>query len=663
MMKNLTPRSIAALAVVAVSFFLMVCIAQFGAGEFANVRHAADEAPPKIALMSAWLVQTIGAGVWALILLPLAWGVVCYFQEKTPDLLLRLAGTVVLAASISTIVGLRQGGLWAGHLGNAIAGALGGLSASLGAFGTVLAWLLALALFGVSLAFASDWAFHDLRRAGRAGTETTPVLAVEPPAAELLLDPAQAEPRAFVQETPRAAVAAAEMAGIVRATPDAAEAPAGWSASEEEDGRTVIAAPTGYRGVEFLPASDELAIPEERPRAARARPAAVAETQSAEIEMHPAAAAAPEPWFEDDQFHDDQLVTTSDAAFFLEETGDDTAEWETQDIGDITRADAEAPALEEAVEEVVEEAVEEAEVEEAVQVLFEAVTAPPAAAPVAAEPASGIGLPADSPYFDDVFAVDAGWPYATESSAAANDGGTDGGSAAADMATVLSAAPAQPAAAPPAVAAAEAPSVPEPEEEIVAFDDDVIVSRLPAEAFDELLAPAEEPSEEAAPGASSEPVSEPLSAGIAFAPGIAAEVAPAAEPVSEPVAAAAPVYEPVYVAPPLSMERTPQLPLFAQAAPAAESSSGAAVATLPVLDLARLHTMELDPLFHDAVNAILERGRASAVVLQRQLGIGYARGIRILDQMTTAGLVGPDTPTGSREIRLTRDAWQAHTSS
>jgi DNA segregation ATPase FtsK/SpoIIIE-like protein len=69
--------------------------------------------------------------------------------------------------------------------------------------------------------------------------------------------------------------------------------------------------------------------------------------------------------------------------------------------------------------------------------------------------------------------------------------------------------------------------------------------------------------------------------------------------------------------------------------------------------------MELDPLFRDAVNAVLERGRASAVVLQRQLGIGYARGIRILDQMTAAGLTGPDTPTGSREIRVTKDAWSA----
>jgi hypothetical protein len=27
--------------------------------------------------------------------------------------------------------------------------------------------------------------------------------------------------------------------------------------------------------------------------------------------------------------------------------------------------------------------------------------------------------------------------------------------------------------------------------------------------------------------------------------------------------------------------------------------------------------------------------------------------------MTTAGLVGPDTPTGAREIRVAREAWKS----
>jgi len=105
---------------------------------------------------------------------------------------------------------------------------------------------------------------------------------------------------------------------------------------------------------------------------------------------------------------------------------------------------------------------------------------------------------------------------------------------------------------------------------------------------------------------------------------------------------------------PYFAELEPQLTLFSEPAVAVAETPAAVPG---VLDLSRLHTMELDPMFQDAVNAVLERGRASAVVLQRQLGIGYARGIRILDQMTSAGLVGPDTPTGAREIRLTRDEW------
>ena len=78
-----------------------------------------------------------------------------------------------------------------------------------------------------------------------------------------------------------------------------------------------------------------------------------------------------------------------------------------------------------------------------------------------------------------------------------------------------------------------------------------------------------------------------------------------------------------------------------------------------VCDFSALASMELDPLFHDAVTAILARDRASAVVLQRALGIGYARGLRILDQMTDAGMLGPDSPGGAREILFTEAQWRA----
>jgi DNA segregation ATPase FtsK/SpoIIIE-like protein len=255
-----------------------------------------------------------------------------------------------------------------------------------------------------------------------------------------------------------------------------------------------------------------------------------------------------------------------------------------------------------------------------VQVLFEAVTTPSPAETESGEsaPASGIGLPQDSPFADEFFPAEAGWPYASEPASAASDGA----SAANEMAaTYLPTAP-EPVA---------ADATPVLEDEPIAIDE-ILVSRIPAETFDDSLpmpsAPAEEPSA---------PVEEVV----------------LEEPVAETAAPVSPI---LYVPEP---EPQPQLTLFTEPVATESAAATSAVATLPDLDLTRLHTMELDPLFHDAMNAVLERGRASAVVLQRQLGIGYARGIRILDQMTAAGLTGPDTPTGSRELRVTREAWAA----
>ena len=47
------------------------------------------------------------------------------------------------------------------------------------------------------------------------------------------------------------------------------------------------------------------------------------------------------------------------------------------------------------------------------------------------------------------------------------------------------------------------------------------------------------------------------------------------------------------------------------------------------------------------------------MVLQRRLGIGHGRGLRILSQMAEAGLVGPEDPTGARSLRLSRSDWEA----
>ncbi len=63
---------------------------------------------------------------------------------------------------------------------------------------------------------------------------------------------------------------------------------------------------------------------------------------------------------------------------------------------------------------------------------------------------------------------------------------------------------------------------------------------------------------------------------------------------------------------------------------------------------------ELDELFKDAVSVVCQYDRASASLLQRRLSIGYARAARIIDQLESAGVVGPQDGSKPREV-LIRD--------
>src|SRR5437870_2069705 len=101
---NLKPRGIAALCVVTVSAFLLLCVLQYGRADFELL--AAGRGAGFAAHVAGPLVQVCGAGAYVLTLLPLAWAVIVFFDEETPDLVLRGAGTVVLAASTAMLVGL-----------------------------------------------------------------------------------------------------------------------------------------------------------------------------------------------------------------------------------------------------------------------------------------------------------------------------------------------------------------------------------------------------------------------------------------------------------------------------------------------------------------------------------------------------------------------------
>lgn len=49
-----------------------------------------------------------------------------------------------------------------------------------------------------------------------------------------------------------------------------------------------------------------------------------------------------------------------------------------------------------------------------------------------------------------------------------------------------------------------------------------------------------------------------------------------------------------------------------------------------------------DDLFEEAVRVVTEAGRGSVTILQRKLRIGYNRASRLVDQLESAGIVGPD---------------------
>ena len=59
---------------------------------------------------------------------------------------------------------------------------------------------------------------------------------------------------------------------------------------------------------------------------------------------------------------------------------------------------------------------------------------------------------------------------------------------------------------------------------------------------------------------------------------------------------------------------------------------------------------EADPLYDQAVRLVTESGRASISGVQRRLKIGYNRAARMVEQMETAGVVGPVQSNGSREV-------------
>ncbi len=64
-----------------------------------------------------------------------------------------------------------------------------------------------------------------------------------------------------------------------------------------------------------------------------------------------------------------------------------------------------------------------------------------------------------------------------------------------------------------------------------------------------------------------------------------------------------------------------------------------------------------DEFFEKAVEVVTEAGQASTSMLQRRLGVGYARAGRIIDQLEEQGIIGPYEGSKPRAVLITRAQW------
>ena len=66
---------------------------------------------------------------------------------------------------------------------------------------------------------------------------------------------------------------------------------------------------------------------------------------------------------------------------------------------------------------------------------------------------------------------------------------------------------------------------------------------------------------------------------------------------------------------------------------------------------------DVDELFGQAVEAVMDSGQASVSYLQRRLKVGYARAARLVDQMEEKGIVGPLEGAKPRQLLIDRQQW------
>jgi DNA segregation ATPase FtsK/SpoIIIE-like protein len=80
--------------------------------------------------------------------------------------------------------------------------------------------------------------------------------------------------------------------------------------------------------------------------------------------------------------------------------------------------------------------------------------------------------------------------------------------------------------------------------------------------------------------------------------------------------------------------------------------------TLPNAKLKSPDEMLEDELYHEAYKLVVRAGMASTAYLQRMLGIGYARSVRLMEMLEENGVIGAAVEGKPREVLLSRQAQQ-----
>jgi DNA translocase FtsK/SpoIIIE-like protein len=680
-------KSMAVAAVVfAACVFLLLALVSFQKEHYDN-----PEGYENISTMfysvSKALFGGLGGSAYFLVTIALAWSVIVFFRERNRELLPRAAGLAVLVCAAATLFGLWGGDYLGGRLGAGIAGLLETFP------GAVVGSILVSLIFVVSFIVATDWLFYSALREAVAGpdllTDEKPPVAL--PAAydedQLIVSEEELEPEAEEEvedEEPEEEIAEEpeESPATVAAVPEGLRkvlGPARRTIEIEETGVELAEDESD----ESSPVVSIVAAPEEESEAVVDDEV----RQPVGQQGHEIAVHTPDVEFADDDEPADELapatpIMAAPAAFEAEDVlVSEEVEFPRDDAATADEKEPEPESLEETpVEETpVEEAPEPDPESPFAGVVLEDEVVEWGAAEAEAEPV----IETEPVIEDEPIVEDEPEPETEVESAKVSEPGdaeeivTDEAAPPVDKAAPENEPPVDDEPEPPqstaddkfdsvldsllgpapspvtetesaaAVATEEAPEVSVPD---VEPETDLPAPEAPeAEIIDEEPAPQVETQEDVAAPEEEE------------GPEVVPDVDVAEEDAEEPAAPDADAPAKDGLVGWFRKNKSPEDETDTTASAETPKRTRRRVSETPELfdPEPTDRPVEADTkLIDDAALLVIEMGRASVVLIQRRLGIGYNRARKLVEKLVEKGVLGPMGETGSHPVLLSEEAWR-----